>query len=173
MADVRVAPAAFVADLKARWPDFRDVRWNDAVSRWEFVFASAAGQPVSQFYGWDRNPMTGADMPIDPITGLTPFRDLDVAAQHEIIAHGEATYLGNRVDQDHTWRNRTKRIKAYNDALHRKHRREDAENFGYALQQVDIRRPGWRMDHQPAKRGKGPLITVPVVVGAGKPRKVA
>lgn len=163
---VREAPAAFVAELRRRWPDFQLIRWNDTASRWEFVFTSAAGQPVSTFYGWTRNPLTGEAIGIDPETGLTPFRDLDAAAQAEIIAVGEATYIGNRVDKDFTWRARTKRIMAENDAAHRARRRVHAEDFAYALQQVDIRRPGWRKDHQPAKRGQGPIVQVVSPIGA-------
>lgn len=172
MAKESVSLAAFVAELRRRWPDFQDIRWNDAVSRWEFVFTSAAGMPVSQFYGWDRNPITGAPTVIDPITGLTPFRDLDAAAQSEIIATGEATFLGNRADRDYTWRKRTERIMRQNNELHRARRRQHAEDYAYALQQVDIRRPGWRKDHQPAKRGQGPVIHVPITIG-GKARPEA
>jgi hypothetical protein len=151
----REAPSAFVAEMHRRFPDFVDVRFNEALRRWEFIFTSAAGRPVSQFLGWSFNPVTGKPIEPDPVTGLLPYRELDDAAQRYVIESCEKTYLGNRHDGSASWKQHTRKTIAHNDNLHRSRRRQQAEDYAYAIQQVDIRRPGWKMDHP---RGKGFIV---------------
>lgn len=136
------------------WPDFRRIEWDVQFSRWRFFFTSAAGREASWLYMWDRDPRTGGPAPIDPVTGLRPFRELDAQAQAEIIYHGERTSLTNPLTGAGTWAEATKRQLDERAADHKKLRREHGENYAYALQQVDLRRPWWK-HHQPQKKGTG------------------
>ena len=157
MSKSRIPPAEFVAQMKREFPDFVDVRFNDALSRWEFVFLSVAGREVSQFYGWDRNPLTGKALEADPTSGLLPFRDLDQQAQLEIIDSCKRTYIGNRYDGAADWKGHIKTRRDHNDAVRRRSARNRAEDYAYALQQVDLRRP-WLKYH---KRNE----SAPIIVG--------
>lgn len=141
----REAPAWFVARLR-QYPDFIDVRFNDALARWEFVFTSAAGLPVSQFFGRQTNPLTGAVIEPDEF-GLLPFRDLDDSACHEILASCDSTYLGNREDGVRDWKEKSDVARRYNAELRRRSAKQRGEDFAYLIQQMDIRRPGWVKDH--------------------------
>jgi hypothetical protein len=150
----REPPAAFVARLQAHFPDVQAVRFNEAVGRWEFVLTSAVGRPVSQFYGWFRNPLTGNPIEPDPVTGLVPFRDLDATAQEEIFRSLEATYLGNRHDG---FRN----VKAQQDSRRRFNReltaarvRQRAVTLAELFHEVNIQR-AWVKDHPHAKDPRG------------------
>lgn len=151
----REAPADFVAQLKREFPDFVEVRFNEQVGRWEFVLLSAANRPVSQFLGWDRNPLTGEKIEPDPVTGLLPFRDLDPTAQNEIIDNMRRTFLGNRHDGDGTWQRKADNANRYNRELRLQNAKRRAEDFAYMLQQVDLRRP-WVKFH---KRGPKRIYT--------------
>ena len=154
---VREPPRAFEAELRRRWPDFRRIEWDVQFSRWRFFFTSAAGREASWLYMWDRDPRTGGPAEIDPVTGLRPFRELDAQAQAEIIYHGERTSLTNPLTGAGTWENATRRQLDDRARDHAKSRREQAENYAYALQQVDLRRPWWK-HHQPQKKGTGPRV---------------
>lgn len=138
---MREPPVGFVARLKALCGADWSVRYNTEVHRWEFESLSAGGMRVSQFFGWYKNPLTGEKIDPDPVTGLCPFRDLDPTAQEEILVNLEQSYIGNRVDGARNWEQYSgDRIK-YNQALDEKKRRERADNWAYAIQQVDLRRP--------------------------------
>lgn len=142
----REAPAWFVARLKT-FPDFVEVRYNLAVNRWEFVFRSAAGQAVSQFFGWDKNPLTGEAIPPDPVTGLPPFRDLTPEACRDILASCERTFIGNRADGAGSWKRQIAERARHNRELRVAKARARAAEYAYLIQQVDVRRPGWKLDH--------------------------
>lgn len=148
---MREPPAGFVAQVKALCGADWEVRYNDHVGRWEFISTSAGGRRVSQFYGWYRNPLTGARIEPDPVTGLVPFRDLDIAAQQEILKSLEETYLGNRADGAKNWETWSGDRMRYNKQLDAQKRRQRAEDYAYALTQVDLRRP-WVKYH--SKQGK-------------------
>jgi hypothetical protein len=141
----REAPAWFVARLR-QYPDFLGVRFNEELARWEFLFKSVAGLETSQFYGWDRNPLTGAVIEPDEF-GLLPFRDLDDTACHEILRSCDTTYLGNREDGVRDWKEKSEMARRYNAALRRKSAHQRGQDFAYLIQQMDIRRPGWKKDH--------------------------
>lgn len=143
----RDPPPGFVARLKARCGSDWDCRWNDAVQRWEFVSLSAAGKPVSQFWGWFRNPLTGAAITADPVTGLSPFRDLDPAAQDEVLDNLERSFLGNRADGAGTWKRQITERQDFNRALQTSRIRAKADAFADLLKEVDLRRP-WRKEHE-------------------------
>lgn len=148
----------FQRELRLRWPDFLEIRWNDAVRRWEFVFRSTIGKPVSEFLGWSTNPLTGEAIEPDPLSGLLPFRDLDAAAMASVIETGEKTYIGNRVDGAKSWKQYMADRAEHNRQLRKKRARQRGEDFAYLIQQVDIRRPGWKKDHVRQPKGQGPLF---------------
>lgn len=138
---MRQPPAGFVARLKALCGADWDVRYNEEVCRWEFLSTSAGGMRVSQFWGWFKNPLSGAKIEPDPVTGLVPFRDLDVVAQAEILKNLEESYIGNRHDGARDWGELTKQRMDFNKNIDVKKRRERADNYAYSLTQVDLRRP--------------------------------
>ena len=143
---MRLPPAGLVDTLKVRWSDFQDIRFNDALCRWEFVFTSAAGLPVSQFYGWEKNPLTGAVVEADPATGLLPFRDLTPDAVAEIIKRGDESYLGNRHDGARDWRDSMQQKMRYNRDITHRNWAQRGDDFAYMIQQVDLKRP-WVKHH--------------------------
>jgi hypothetical protein len=150
---MREPPAAFVARLKALCGSDWEVRYNMEVNRWEFLSTSAGGMRVSQFWGWFKNPLTGEKIEPDPVTGLVPFRELDIAAQEEVLKNLETSYLGNRHDGARNWEEWSGARIKYNKALDVNRRRQKAEDYAYALTQVDLRRP-WLSDTYFQKRGK-------------------
>lgn len=158
-AAVRQPPAAFLIRLR-QFPDFVDLRYNEAVGRWEFVFLSAAGREVSQFWGWARNPLTGAPIEPDPYTGLHPFRDLDQAAQDEIIKNCQQTFIGTELDRvtGNARRDRLEHMKgrvAYNEQLIKNKAKKAGDDYADMVAEMDVRRP-WLKFHSPAyKRLKG------------------
>jgi hypothetical protein len=148
---MRLPPEGLVDNLKRRWPDFQDVRFNEALSRWEFVFTSAAGLPVSQFYGWEVNPLTGEAIEPDPVTGLLPFRDLTPEAIADIIKVGERTYLGKRTEGARDWRDSIQQKMRHNRDVKQKDWVRRGEDFAYLIKQVDLKRP-WVKHHVPAAK---------------------
>lgn len=166
---MREAPTAFVAEMHRRFSDFRGVRWNEHVSRWEFQFLSQFNTVTSQFLGWSHNPLTGEAIAPDPVTGLAPFRDLDEQAQAFVIKSCEKTFIGNRHDGASSWAETIKKGAEHNKKVHRDRRVAQAEDWGYALQQVDLRRP-WVKHHQ---RSTEKLIVPVGVIGGSKRRRAA
>lgn len=160
MAQVRTPPAGLVARLK-KFPDFVEIRFNESVGRWEFIFLSAAGRPVSQFWGWGRNPLTGAPIEPDPATGLYPFRDIaDQATQDEIIRNCETTFIGNELSHvtGHGLRDREQHMRARiagNAALVKQKAKQAGDDFADMVAEMDLRRP-WLRFHSPEyKKLKG------------------
>lgn len=147
----REFPEAFKRRLHSLFPDFVDGRWNEQVSRWEFVFLSPAGFPSSQFYGWDRNPLTGTPIPPDPATGLYPFRDLTPDAQDEIVQCAQATFIGNAPgatgDARHDRLAEFRAAREHNQQLVAKTRKQRSQDWADAVSEFDIRRPGWLKEH--------------------------
>lgn len=143
---MREAPAAFVAEMRRKFADFRDVRWNEQVGRWEFVFLSAMNRECSQFLGWSHNPLTGETIEPDPVSGLLPMRELDVEAQAYVIASCEKTYIGNPVDGASSWAEHFRKGIEHNKRVHLNRRRAQTDDFAYAMQQVDLRKP-WVKEH--------------------------
>lgn len=142
----REVPADFERKLRALFPDFVSARYNEQICRYEFVFRSAGNREVSQFWGWDRNPLTGERVEPDPVSGLAPFRELDAAAQAEIIDNCTRTFLGNRADGAGTWAKQITGRSAENAALRKASAKRRGEDFAYMIKQVDLRRP-WVKDH--------------------------
>lgn len=149
-AETRQPPAEFRAELKRRFGTEYDVRWNDAVSRWEFITPSVAGVPVSQFLGWKKDPKTGKPLDADPVTGLYPFRDLDADAQREVLRNMERSSLINPHDGAGSWKKKVKQTMEHNRQVHRRNVRQAAEAYADAIAEVDLRRP-WIKHHSPNK----------------------
>lgn len=68
-----------------------DIRFNEGLGRWEFVLMSADGIARSQFWGW-------FNRPVDPVSGLHPFRELDDDAMVAALRNLETTFVGNPFD---------------------------------------------------------------------------
>jgi hypothetical protein len=149
---------AFVARCRASFPDFMDARYNDVLKRYEIITLSAANRPVSQFYGWFRNPLTGKAIEPDPVTGLVPFRELDETAQEEVFKSLEQTFLGNPLDGAGSHRASQQRAREYNAALVQKRRKERAETIVGVLKEMTIARP-WVKYHPHAKDPRARRLT--------------
>ena len=148
---MREPPADFVVKLKAQCGSDWDVRFNEHVGRWEFQSNSASGMRVSQFWGWYYNPLTGAKIEPDGVTGLIPFRDLDMAAQVEILDNLEKSFIGNRVDGAKDWETYSGDRIRWNRRLTEKKRKQRAEDWATVIAEVDLRRP-WLSDAYLDKR---------------------
>jgi len=123
-----------------------EIRWNETAGRWEFILAGADGVPRSQFYGW-------FNRPVDPVTGMYPFRELDDDGMREVLANLERTYVANRHDGAGTPRREVLRRYRFNrDLLQSKYR-----VAGEAFADMAAER-GHRL------RGS-PLIHVPIHIG--------
>lgn len=129
-----------------------EIRFNATAHRWEFVLAGADGIRRSQFWGW-------FNRPIDPTTGLHPFRELDDQGMLEALANLERTYIANRHDGAGTTRK---------DVL-RRHR------FNRDRMQQQYQKAGELFADMAADRGKrlrGALqLSVPVDMKAVKARE--
>jgi len=150
----REFPAAFDARLRSLFPDYVSGRFNESLGRWELVFLSAAGYPVSQFWGLERNPLTGERIAPDPATGLLPYRDLDAAAQDEIVANCRATFIGVDAgqvsgDAHRDWSAKFKNVRTYNQNVMARDKRHKANDLADMITSFDIRRPGWLSEHSP------------------------
>lgn len=148
---MRIPPAGFVADLQRRFGAEWNVKWSELYSRWVVTGPSAGGQQTEQVWGWFRkwNPETKQyDMVATGEDGLPPFRDLDMEAQGEIIANMERSYLFNRHEGDTTVKKRFARLTRDNDATKAKNVQQRASTFAHLLNEVNIRRPGWKKIHQ-------------------------
>ena len=96
---MREPKSSWVAALRALTGNEKDdIRFNEALSRWEFMLVNADGIVRSQFWCQFTNPLTGEAIPPDPMTGLAPFRELDDVAMVEALANLEKTFVGNTFD---------------------------------------------------------------------------
>lgn len=68
-----------------------NIRWNEAVGRWEFLLVGADGVVRSQFWGH-------FDQPPDPVTGMHPARELDDDSMREALRNLTKTFVGNLHD---------------------------------------------------------------------------
>ncbi len=99
-------------DLTANEAD--DIRFNEALGRWEFLLMSADGITRSQFWGWYANPLTGKPITPDPLTGLHPYRELDDVAMVEALTNLERTFVANSFDGAGTTRKEVAKRIEYN-----------------------------------------------------------
>ncbi len=106
-----------------------DIRYNETLSRWEFILTSADGVPRSQFWGLYKNPLTGMPVTPDPMTGLHPFRELDDEAMRDALKNLEMTFVANPFDgAGSTKKEVMKRIEE-NRAEGQRRYRQGGENF--------------------------------------------
>jgi hypothetical protein len=87
----RVPKPEWVLALRGLCGAESDIRFNETVGRWEFLLLEADGIVRSQFWGQ-------FSAPIDPVTGMYPFRELDDAGMREALRNLERTYIGNPYD---------------------------------------------------------------------------
>jgi hypothetical protein len=152
----RRVSAGFIAHLRAKFPDVRDVRWNDALSRWELISDSLGGQPVSQFWGWFVDPNTGVRLAPDPVTGLYPFRDLDGAGQLALVANLEK---GFQLRGASDWRTKIAQRSRWNAEQRALRVKQRAQTFAELIAECDLRRP-WKKEHE-RRRGANRVV-IPV-----------
>jgi hypothetical protein len=106
-----------------------DIRYNETLSRWEFILTSADGVPRSQFWGVYKNPLTGMPVKPDPMTGLHPFRELDDETMRDALKNLEMTFVANPFDgAGSTKKEVMKRIKG-NRAEGQRRYRQGGEDF--------------------------------------------
>lgn len=141
----RRPPNGFVERLNREFGSGHDVRFNDVVQRWEVISPSAAGRPISQFFGWSRNPLTGTPIAPDQF-GLLPFRELDQAGMDAIVQSMRDTFIGGSADGYTSWKERHAGVTAHNEAVSRAYSRQSAVEYAQALSEVDLRRP-WIRHH--------------------------
>jgi len=153
----RKPPAAFVAELVRRFGAGHDVQFNELTSRWEVITPSAGGKPVAQVWGWFRrfDAKTQRYEPVPMLAnGLPPFRDLDSAAQQEIIANMEHSFVGNREDGASSWKEHIRNRSEFNAQRKAKSRRRRAETYAELLGEVRIA-GRWKKEHP---RNTGPKM---------------
>lgn len=92
---MRTVPKRWLAQLRAVSTADADLRFNETVGRWEFRIKDALGELQSQFYGWFHDPVTGARIQSDPVTGLLPFRELDDEGMRVVCRNLRETALWN------------------------------------------------------------------------------
>ncbi len=126
-----------------------DLRWNEQLHRWEFVLRGADGVPRSQFFGDFRQP-------VDPVTGLYPFRDLDDDAMLEVLANLQKTFVGNPHDGAGSTQKEVLRRHRGNQAEGRRRYLKAGEAFADMVAER-----GYRL------RGAARIV-VPSVIGGGK-----
>lgn len=144
-AATRQAPAWFRAELRRRFGEGHDCEWDAVVQRWVIVSPSAAGYPTRQLVQWTRDPVTGRECRPNAF-GLLPFKELTDDVMTGILRSMEQTALTNPHDGAQTWTRQIETVTQYNDAMLEQAAREGAQNWAYALQQSDLRRP-WLKHH--------------------------
>jgi hypothetical protein len=149
----RRVPREFLALLKRKFLDVRDLRWNDALSRWELISDSLGGQPVSQFWGWFVDPSTGQRLAPDPVTGLYPFRDLDASGQLALLENLER---GFQLRGANSWRQKIAQRSQWNRSEQAKRITQRAQTFADLIAECDLRRP-WKKEHE-RRRGAGRVL---------------
>ena len=99
-----------------------DIRWNEVVGRWEFVLMSADGISRSQFWGY-------FDQPVEPLTGLHPFRELDDGEMRIALDNLTKSFVANPFDGAGTTKKEVmKRIKENRDEGQRRYK-QGGEDF--------------------------------------------
>lgn len=123
-----------------------DIRWNEAVGRWEFMLTSADGIQRSQFWGhFDQDP--------DTFTGLHPFRELDDDGMRQALSNLECTFVGNAFDGAGTTRKEVAKRIEDNRVEGQKRWKQGGIDFG-------------DMVNDRAKRLRGALqLSVPATIG--------
>lgn len=145
---MREPKAAWLAALRAlEGCADAELRWNLSVGRWEFILRGADGIPRSQFYGWFHRP-------VDPVTGMHPFRELDDEGMREVIRNLERSYLANRWDGAGTTGREVRRRVRFNRELLVGKYRAAGEAFADMAAERGHRLRGAALIHVPVYIGK-------------------
>ncbi len=110
-----------------------DIRFNEALGRWEFLLMSADGVSRSQFWG-------RFDQTVDPLSGLHPYRELDDVTMIEALANLEKTFVANPHDGAGTPADEVWRRMEHNADVDRYRYKQGGEAFAY-LAAHEGRRP--------------------------------
>jgi hypothetical protein len=142
-----------------------DIRWNEALGRWEFVMAGADGVPRSQFWGH-------FDRPVDRVTGMYPARELDDDGMREALANLAKTFVGNPYDGAGSTRAEVLRRYKWNKAEGKKRYVQAGQDFADMTLTVGGR--GHRLRGATASHATGSVasrarrIEIPTVIGGKK-----
>jgi len=153
--------ASFGAELRKRFGTEWGSTWDGKIQRYVVVGRSAVGMPTREIFGWFYDPTRShwdkdagefrhPTIPVDPETGLPPFRELDAQAQFEIIDAMHRTFVAGRQGPGN-WAKHVANAHQHNTDLHRKKVKQQAENMATILSEVDLRRPWIRMHSGPAR----------------------
>lgn len=130
---MRVPDPKHVAALKRTCGAECDLRWNEAVGRFEFLLPGGDGVVRSQFWGqfwrWDHGNRVRLDP--DPTTGLHPFRDLDDFAMREALDNLTKTFVGNPYDGAGSTQQEVANRIQHNAKVQRDAYQQAGEAFGY------------------------------------------
>ncbi len=120
---MRKPKTKWVVALRALTGNERDdIRFNEALGRWEFLLTSADGVVRSQFWG-------AFDQPIDPFSGLHPYLELNDDGMRVALKNMESTFVGNPFDGSGTTKKEVaKRIKLNHEEGNRRYR-QAGEDF--------------------------------------------
>lgn len=165
----------WVAALRALCGSQADLRFNETVSRWEFILPSADGICRSQFWGWFYQ--TNAKgvrtrLKPDPETGLHAFRELDDDSLREALDNLTRSFIGNPYDGAGTTRREVERRIAFNEEHRKAQYRRAGEAFADMASERARRLRGAPIaqvltDLTPRPKAK-PAIEVVTVIGGGK-----
>jgi hypothetical protein len=120
---MRDPKASWVRALRALTGNEQDdIRFNEVLARWEFMLTSADGVLRSQFWGY-------FDRPIDPLTGLHPFRELDDAGMVEVLENLKVSFVANPFDGAGTTRKEVQKRMNANHAEGQRRYKQAGEDF--------------------------------------------
>lgn len=153
--------ASFGAVLARRYGTEWGCLWDAKIQRYVVTGRSAVGRPTREVFGWFHDPTRSGwnaetlrfehpPVPVDPDTGLPPFRELDAQAQREIIEAMERTYVASPAGAG-TWAGAVRARREHNDQLYRTRVRQKAEDVATILSEVDLRRPWVKFHRGPAR----------------------
>jgi hypothetical protein len=146
-------PDAFNARLATTFGAGYVMRANETVQRYELISPSAEGRPVSQFWGWYRDPKTGTPIEPDPVTGLHPYRGLDSHAQEAIIANLQRGYIGRTGYGLKDWAHYQRQNLAHNREVMRRARQGRAQRYVDLIHEMNLSRP-WLKHHSGSWRSR-------------------
>jgi hypothetical protein len=150
----RHPPQEFVRRLQSTFPgEGWDVFWEEAVGRWAIRGLSAAGKPVTQYWGWYQDATTGLPLAPDPATGLHPYRDLDQPSQDQIIRSMQQSYVGATGYGQEDWQRYMNERRQHNKALMRQRVKDRAQRFAELITEMAVGRP-WLKHHSGSRKAR-------------------
>ena len=139
-----------------------DIRYNEDVSRWEFVLMSGDGIPRSQFWG-------RFDLPVDPVSGLHPYRSLDDASMLEALHNLQKTFVGNPYDgAGSTFKEVSKRLKWNKDESRKRYLQSGMDFADMAAERGHRLRGATMVGYGGTVAQAASRIEIPSVIGGRK-----